>query len=76
MEVENIFAKTKCAGCGTKKPNIPEEDIIQKKMLESMVTFDGSREKLRFEANFLLDESRFKELVNNGRYSCSCWISL
>jgi hypothetical protein len=33
MEVENIFAKTRCAGCGTKKPRVPEEDVLQKKML-------------------------------------------
>ena len=31
MEVENVFSKTKCAGCGTKKPGVPEEDVIQKK---------------------------------------------
>ena len=39
IQVENAFSKIKCQACGTAKPDLPEEDVIQRTLLEGMVNF-------------------------------------
>jgi hypothetical protein len=66
IQVENAFSKIKCQACGTAKPDLPEEDVIQRTLLEGMVNFDETRGKLKFQANFIIDEDKICDLADNS----------